>query len=175
MDERDPRRRVWRDSTVDGYCVLQLLILLGIFLRSERPVLNSVLGWYIIFEIYLNLLSILFLPPQREIGPPTPADEPSAVNEPSTSPERSILLLFINVVQLVLAYAVFYRGVLHVPRSSAFLYAVLVFGTVGHPPLSETPPWLVASQVCLDFILVAAVLGSFVGQAGPFARRGRNK
>jgi len=78
--------------------------------------------------------------------------------------------LFVNVLQLVLSVAVFYRRA----RSAlspfdALSSAVLVFGTVGTP--LEVPSLLVALQVLLDFLLVAAILASFVGQAGPFAKK----
>ena len=163
-------RRIWRDNLIDIYCLLQLFALWAILFRLHWPELGWLVATYILFEMYLNLFSIFFLPRQKEIGPPKPCDSPAAVNEPSTSVERSILLLFVNVLQIALAFGIFYnKSILGLTPSEALSSAVLVFGTVGLP--SGAPPLLVALQIFLDFLLVASILASFVGQAGPFAKK----
>jgi hypothetical protein len=163
------RRRRWRDSLIDAYCIAQLLVLTGLLFLTRHPVLAALLSVYILFEIYLNLFSIFFLPRTRKLGPPQASDSPSAVNEPSTRVERSILLLFVNVLQVILAFAIIYKASAPVfTPSTAFFGAVFVFGTLGAPPGISSP--LVAAQVVLDFILVAAILANFVGQAGPFGK-----
>ena len=177
IDERNPQRRVWRDNLIDSYCVLQFFILLLLLIGDHhaltvcgyRVFINSFVAAYIVFEIYLNLFSIFFLPRQRDLGPATADDEPAAVNEPSTRIERSVLLLLINVLQVALAFAVFYRD--FSPKLSpakAFFNAILVLGTVGYS--DEVPMLLVALQVFLDLLLLSMILGSLVGQAKPFVK-----
>lgn len=163
-------RRVWRDNLIDNYCLLQLLVLFVILCWFAWSATGWFVATYILFEIYLNLFSIFFLSRQRRIGPPKPSDRLLAVNEPSTSVERSIILIFVNVLQVTVSFGIFYKKVMPgLTPSGAFANAVLVLGTVGTP--SGAPPLLVASQIGLDFLLVALILGSFVGQAGPFAKR----
>jgi hypothetical protein len=164
------RRRIWRDNLIDGYCIVQLIVLVAMLVWFRWPCLNRFVAKYVLFEIYLNLFSIFFLPRQTEIGIPKPSDPPTAVNEPSTRVERSILLLFVNVLQVTLAFAIFYRIANPcILPSGAFWNAALVFGTVNTPP--GIPSYLVAMQVFFDFLLVAPILASFVGQAGPFVKK----
>jgi hypothetical protein len=173
----DRRRRIWRDNLIDTYCLLQLFALWAVLFLFLSPApgwwgkfVLCFLAGYILFEMYLNLFSIFFLPRQKEIGTPKLSDSPSAINEPSTSVERSILLLFVNVLQIVLAFAIFYKiSKPCLTPSDAFSAAVFVFGTVGTP--NGALPLLVALQIFLDFLLVASILASFVGQAGPFAKK----
>jgi hypothetical protein len=170
--KQDPKRRVWRDNLIDAYCILQTLALLIVLFGANRPILDSVVGGYIVFEIYLNLCSIFFLPRQRALGPRSASDPPSAVNEPSTSVGRSMLLLFVNVLQVVLAFAVFYKTATPTLRSaSALLNAVLLLGTVGYPPAAEAPALLVCIQVFLDLFLIVFAVGGLVGQTNPFSAR----
>jgi hypothetical protein len=168
VGKQDPKRRVWRDNLIDVYCILQTLILLVVLFGANRPILNSIIGGYVVFEIYLNLCSIFFLPRQRALGPRTASDPLSAVNEPSTSVGRSMLLLFVNVLQVVLAFAVFYRTATPTLRpTNALLDAVLVLGTVGYP--TEAPALLICIQVFLDLFLIVFAVGGLVGQTNPFS------
>lgn len=174
LDERrisdGRRRRIWRDSLIDAYCLFQLFTLWGLLFFCNWPTVAWVVAIYILFEMYLNLFSIFFLPRQKDIGPAKPGDSPAAVNEPSTSVERSILLLFVNVLQIVLAFGILYeKSTPGLTSFTAFSSAVFVFGTVSTP--NGAPALLVALQVFLDFLLVASILASFVGQAGPFAKK----
>jgi hypothetical protein len=155
---------------IDAYCLFQLFTLRGLLFLCNWPTVAWVAAIYILFEMYLNLVSIFFLPRQKDIGPPEPDDSPAAVNEPSTSVGRSILLLFVNVLQIVLAFGTLYkRSTPGLTPFTAFSSDVFVFGTVSTP--SGAPPLLVSLQVLLDFLLVASILASFVGQAGPFAKK----
>ena len=164
------QRRIWRDNVIDSYCVLQFIVLLVLLACDHHSLIARFVAAYIIFEIYLNLCSIFFLRSQKMLGSRTAADEASAVNEPSTSVERSILLLFVNVLQVTLAFAIFYRDARpELSPGRAFFEALLVLGTVGYP---EGFAFLIALQILLDLFLVAAILGSLIGRAGPFAKKG---
>ncbi|MEX0804113.1 MAG: hypothetical protein WD688_12475 [Candidatus Binatia bacterium] len=155
-DPTDSRRR---DNAIDVYCVAQLIILLVILPFGFGPIADSIITGYILSDIYLNLFNIIFIGKIRSI------------NAPPVSIERSILLLFINVLDVVLAFSIFYHHALGLSPMTAFFKAVLVLGTIGYPE-NATGFWvlLVSLQVFLDFVLIALVFGSFVGQVGLFQR-----
>ena len=151
----DPRHSL-RDNVIDGYCVFQLLLLLVLLPSGFGTVVNSVITGYVLFEIYLNLLNIVFIGKIR------------AINAPPASVERSILLLLLNVLEVVIAFAVLYRDWLKLSTVEAFFKATLVLGTIGYPEASGWWVLLVALQVLLDFVLVVLLLGSFAGRVGLF-------
>jgi hypothetical protein len=84
------------------------------------------------------------------------------------SPERSLILFMLNVVQVVLIFAILYR--LERPEElggwrDALVDALLVLGTVAVPfALKERP--IAAFQVAVDFVLLAVFLAHFVGRPG---------
>ena len=84
------------------------------------------------------------------------------------SPERSLILLILNVAQVVLIFAIFYRLELREELEGwrdALVDAVLVLGTVAVPfPLKARP--IAAVQVAIDFMLLAVFLAHFVGGLG---------
>jgi len=158
----DGPRRAMRSSVIDGYCVLELGVLVLLLVVERGPVFEGVVAGYILFEIYLNLFNIIFI------------GKFPAINAPPASIERSILLLFLNVLQVVVAFAVFYQHAFRLSAVDALFNAVLVLGTIGYP--AATTGWcglLVSLQVLLDLVLLVLLLSRFVGQATLF-RRGRN-
>lgn len=159
LPEPDSPRRAVRSSVIDGYCVLQLIVLVILVSARFGPVMETIIAGYILFDIYLNLLNIIFIGKIREI------------NAPPASIERSILLFFMNVLQVVLAFAVFYQHWLGLSVMDAFFNAVLVLGTIGYPP--GATGWLcllVSLQVLLDLVLLLLILSGFVGQVTLFRR-----
>jgi hypothetical protein len=159
LPEPDSPRRAVRSSVIDTYCVLQLIALVILVSSSFGPVIETVIAGYILFDIYLNLLNIIFVGKIQEI------------NAPPASIERSILLLFMNVLQVILAFAVFYHHWLGLSGMDAFFSAVLVLGTIGYPP--GATGWLclvVSLQVLLDLVLLLLILSSFIGQVTLFRR-----
>jgi hypothetical protein len=171
----DPQRvRLRRDNMTELYCVGQLLLLL-ISAGFSSLWVSAILALYVVFEVYLNLLSILFIPRRETIGPKKSRERPSAINEPSTSVERNLLLVFVNVVQVLVAFAIFYRYLTPtVNFGRALLEAILVFGTVGY---SERPErgFLIAVQILLDFVLIVAIVGSFESQVKPLTKRNNDQ
>ncbi len=124
---------------------------------SCGPVANSLIAGYVIFDIYLNLLNIIFIGKIR------------AIDAPPVSIERSILLLFMNVLEVVLAFTIFYRDWLKLSTMDALFNAILVLGTIGYPNAATGGlSLLVALQVLLDLLLIVLVISSFVGQVGLF-------
>lgn len=168
------KMRLCRDALIDFYCICQLPLLLFSEHFFSLSV-SGILAIYIVFEIYLNLLSIFFVPRRKTIGPTKPGEKPSAINEPSTSIERNILLVFVNVIELVVAFAIFYKYLtptLHF--RDALFDAVLVFGTVGYSDHAEHRV-LVAVQILLNFVLIVTILGGFVSQVTPFTKHKKDE
>ena len=153
LDDSNTRNaRVLRDNVVDVYCLVWLPILVLALWCFHIPSLSCLFAAYALFEIYLNLFSIVFLRSRRSI------------NEPSTSVERNVLLFFVNVLQLNLAFGIFYRqSVPSLGFWGALYNAILVFGTIG-TPLNTPPKGLVILQVLLDFLLIAVILASLIGR-----------
>jgi hypothetical protein len=152
-----PLRAKQRTWIIDFYCCAQLATLLGLLAWSNIRGLNTALSTYILFEIYLSLFNIVFI------------GKFSAINYAPTSIERVILLMFLNVLQVVAAFAVLYRS-WSTPGSStseALSQAVRVLGTVEAP---AHPRLLVDLQILLDLLLLVIFLASFAGQVGLFRR-----
>lgn len=152
-------RRGWRSSVIDLYCVFELVVLVVLLAGDWGPRTEQILSLYILFEIYLNIFNIIFIGKFPEI------------NAPPVSIERSILLLFMNVVQVTIAFAVFYAHAFGLSPVDAFFYAVLVLGTIGYPvAASGWSGLLVSLQVFMDLVLLILLLSAFVGQVGLFRR-----
>lgn len=165
----DRKRRVYKDNLVDCYSFLQFLVLLVLLFLCHYPSYAWFLAAYIVFETYLNIFSIFFLPRQKSIGPPEPSDI-GKVNEPSTTAERSLLLAFLNVLQIILAFGTFFRqSNPDLAPHEAVWAAVSVFGTLGARDC--LPISLVSLQILLDFPLVILALGALVGRLGGFAKQ----
>jgi hypothetical protein len=144
-----------RDNVIDIYCIFQLAVLLILLVYSFGVFWNSIIGGYILFEIYLNLFNIVFI----------------GKNAPPSSVERSILLLILNVIDVVLAFSVFYRDRLDLSRFDAVFQAVLVLGTVGYPySCSGNHASIVILQIFLDFVLIVLFVSSFIGRIGLFEK-----
>jgi hypothetical protein len=78
----------------------------------------------------------------------------------------ALLLLILNAFQIIATFALYYRIVLSLDPGAAIASSFQVFGTVGHPVNdSGHGSYLVALQIALDFVFIAILLASFVGQA----------
>lgn len=158
----DPRHTI-RDNAIDAYCVIQFIALSLVLASGFSPIIDSAIVAYILFEIYLNLLNIVFIGKFRDI------------NAPPASVERSILVLVLNIVGVVLAFGVLYRHWLGLSKVEGLFKAVLVLGTIGYPEASGKLVLLVALQVFLDVLLFVLVIASFVGQLGLFSHGNRSQ
>ena len=147
-------RHIW---PIDLYCIAQLGALLLLFVGAFGPIVDSWIVGYVLFDIYLNLLNIVFI------------GKFSDINQPPLSIERSILLLIVNVVGVVLAFGILYRDWLGLSTLKGFFSAILVFGTLGYPESSGNVVLLVALQIFLNILLLVVVVSSFVGQLGLFS------
>jgi hypothetical protein len=145
-----------RDRAIELYVLFECLVLAGILWLPDK------IHWYevavaafILFEILLNLSSIIFVGKLKDVYPPT------------HSIERSVLLFGVNVLQVIMIFAIFYRAAFGLPPSEAAVNSALVFGTVGYP---SPGGYVVAVQVIVDFVLLAIFLGTFVGNLGALRR-----
>jgi hypothetical protein len=144
---------------VDLICLVQFLVLLVVVFLSATS-LTFAIAVFILYEIYLCLLNIVFIGKIREI------------NAPPASIERSILLSLLNVLEVILAFGIFYKYWLELNTSDALYGAILVLGTIGTPLDFDLMPWkgrlLVGAQVFMNLFLIVLILGSFIGQVGLF-------
>ncbi len=151
-DGRQQRKR--RDFVVEFLVICQFAItIVAVWIPDAW--LRAAVGAtaYLLFVLYLSLLNILFL------------TNVPAVNAPTTSVSRSLLLLFINLLQVVIGCSVFYRSALGLCPWQAIFGAFLVLGTLGRPDNpSASHTLLVPLQVLLDVVLLVFVVSIFAGR-----------
>jgi hypothetical protein len=153
---RTKRQRV-RDNAIDAYCVLQVLTVGTILGLHTTGVLSVVIAGYILFEIFLVNLNIVFVGKFPEL------------QAPPASIERTIILLFMNLVEVVGIFAVFYAYA-GLSRIDAIFNSALVLGTVGYPPLHGPAKLVIILQVFLDLILGLLLLSTLAAHMGFFRR-----
>ena len=152
-------RRWVRDNAIDLYCVVQVLALVVLLVVWARHLFAVWIGAYILFDLFLVLANVIFV-----------GKFPDLQARPA-SIERTIILLLLNVLVVVFAFAIFYRYTLRLGISSAVFHATLVLGTVGYATgLQGSAQLLIACQIGFDLILTVLLLSSFVGQLGLFRR-----
>ena len=140
-------------SFIDGYVIVITIILVCLLVWPDHvPRFIAILAAYLLATNIIILLNVLFL--KKLLGPPA-------------SDERSLLLFFLNVIQVVLTFAIFYRCKLSISVGKALFKTLLVFGTIGSVDGAET---IVGFQIATDFLLLAVFLAFFVGNLG----RGRS-
>jgi hypothetical protein len=147
---KEYRRDLWiTDLYVVGKTIFVALLA---FLPERLLAAGAWIVSYLLAEMYLALLNVVFvrtLPNERPISIP-----------------RSLLLLILNAFQIIVTFALYYRIVLSLDPGAAIASSFQVFGTVGHPARdSGHGSYLVALQIALDFVFIAILLASFVGQA----------
>jgi hypothetical protein len=144
-----------RNNIVDAYCSAEFVVLCTLLVYANGRLVDTIVCVYVLFEIYLSLFNILFIGKFRDINYKPP------------SIERVLLLMFLNVLQLVVAFAVLYRAwsPSAISWDRALSQAIRVLGTVEAPTQTRA---LVDLQILLDLLLLVIFLASFVGQVGVF-------
>ena len=115
--------------------------------------MSCFVAWYLLASTVVVLFNVLFLTKLSFIGP-------------VASNERTLLLFLLNIVQVVLAFAILYRLTLpnlNLNPWKALFKSLLVFGTIGYPEGAEL---IVGIQIATDFVLLAVFLAFFVGRLG---------
>jgi hypothetical protein len=156
----------WLTNTwvgIEKYVLAKLAVLLAILLllfivpldNLWVAVVVSFVPGYLLFELYTVHFQIMFLSKLKFVAPPK-------------SVERSLLLFIFNAAELLIAFAIFYRGGFGLRVGEAITNAILVFGTIGYR--NDTGP-IVAVQILLNFLLLAIFLATLIGRVGPFEKR----
>lgn len=159
-----------RDGVIEVFISLELILLIILlFYPQERSIIPSIIASYIIYCLFVNLFNIVFV---GKLG----------VLSPTSSVERSLLIFVINVAEIVVAFSILYRYWFIIDPVQALFYALIVFGTIGHPV--ETDPLkphaydgalLVGTQIAVDVIFLAIFLSAFVGRLKAFDRMAGEK
>jgi len=146
------KSELWPPCRTESFVVIVTIVLGGLLLWS-----NYLPGWllwvaagYILANDIIILLNVLFL---------------SKLFGSVASYERTLILFMLNIVQVLLIFAIFYR--LRIPdldAVNAVFETLLVFGTIGYPKEAKA---VAGFQIAIDFLLLAVFLGHFVGRLGP--------
>lgn len=153
---RTSRHRV-RDNVVDVYCVFQLALVVDMLAYWPLGKFPIAVGAYILFEVFLVNLNIIFVGKFPQI------------QAPPASIERTIILLFINVLEVVGVFAIFYTNAGLNPTDAIFS-STLVLGTVGYPELKGSARLIIALQIFLDLTLGLLLLSTVAAHMGFFRR-----
>jgi hypothetical protein len=81
------------------------------------------------------------------------------------SPERSLLLFIVNVVQFVFMFAGWYEYIGSLEKSEALFRATLVLATIGYPEQ--------ATVKTIVILLFTIFLSHLIGRVGPARSTGR--
>jgi hypothetical protein len=137
---------------IDVYVPAATVILMGLLGCSDYfPRVSAIVALYLLASTIVVLFNVLFIGKLSFIWS-------------VASNERTLLLFMLNVIQVVLAFAIFYRWSLpNLSTWDALFKALLVFATIAYPNGSEA---IAGSQIAIDFLLLAVFLSFFVGNLG---------
>jgi len=134
---------------VDVYVGAATVLLMGLLSWNSLP--SAIVASYLLASTIIVLLNVIFLRKLNFIGP-------------VASNERSLLLFTLNIAQVLLTFAIWYRWELPYLRvGDAFFKTLLVFGTISYPEGAEI---IAGWQIVIDFVLLAVFLAFFVGRLG---------
>src|SRR5258708_26299076 len=140
------RSERWRPWCTDTFVVGATIVLFYLLLWVDSwPQLSFLIAFYLLANIIIILLNILFL--TKIVGR-------------VASYERTLILFMLNVAQVVLIFAIFYRWERpDLEAKDALVMALLVFGTIGYEQGAKP---IAAFQFVIDFMLLAVFLAHFV-------------
>jgi uncharacterized protein with PQ loop repeat len=159
----------FRNKVIEAWVIFELLVLLWVtFYLPPIGSFRIAVAIYLLYEILLNLCSIIFVGKLQGVGSASPTVYP-----PTSSIERSLLLFGFNIIQIILIFAIFYRSIFNFTPKRAIFESALVLGTIGHPELDPASHWwwVVTLQILTDLVLLVVFLAAFVGNLGAFKRR----
>lgn len=132
-------------------------VTVGLFLllwfADRWPTVSFLIAFYFLASVIVYLLNVVLL---------------SKVLGDILSRERSLILLILNIAQVMVIFAIFYRWKLpNLGFWEALIDAVFVFGTVSLPlEIERGAKPFAAFQTAIDFMLLAVFLAHFVGGLG---------
>jgi hypothetical protein len=153
--------RYIRNRAIELFILLEVIVIcVIIFIPQHVESYQVLIATFILFEILLNLSSVIFVGKLHNVYPPT------------ASIERSLILFAVNILQVILIFGIFYRASLGLSFEQAVFASITVFGTLGHPSLRVdfTGAGIVEFQVVVDFALIAIFLAAYVGKLGAYRR-----
>ena len=162
--------RRYRDRVIEVFILLELVLLIVLLLYPENTTITPpVIAAYILYCLFINLFNIVVVG-KLDVLPQT------------SSVERSLLIFIINAAEIVVAFSILYRYWFTIDRIPALFYALLVFGTLGHPvetnPLKQDAfdgALLVGAQISVDVTFLAIFVSAFVGRLKAFDRMRERK
>jgi hypothetical protein len=146
------RSHPFRYRAIDLYVIGTTVLSMGFLYWDYAPLPSALVASYFLVGTIVNMANVVFL--TKLFGPPI-------------SNERTLLLFILNVAQLVVTYAIWYRFMLGLQADKAFFNAMLVFGTIGYPQGADL---IVGFQIGTDFFLLAIFLAFILSNVSPSAR-----
>jgi len=153
-----------RNQAVEAYVIIKLaIILLLLFYGNPHQLWVRAIAAYFIFDLMDHILGMIFL---------------YKVNRREVRPTRNLVLMILNVMELVGAFAILYVGtdsVAYVLGSNAHLaqpidayyFSLVTFTTVGYGeivPISGTGRMLVIFEIFCSFLFIAILLANLVAK-----------
>lgn len=156
---------------VDIYVIIRTIILLIILFCCQPYYPNPVLLiiTYFLIEMLAATLQVQF------VNYYVKAERPS-------SPNRSIILLFIGYFEVIIIYAIYYLSSLNIVNNDgerlksacdSLYFSVVTITTLGYgdwKPLCFYSKFLVVSEVLIGILLIVLMLSSFVNMLGKTAK-----
>lgn len=160
-EEARAKNRNKRNQFIEVFVVGQLIVLAVLLWLSPDCILPiaSAVAAYLLYIMFLGLFNFVFV------------SKISETDQHIRSRERSLILIGINVMQMILCFSLFYREFLHLDPKRSIVYAILVFGTVGHPVGSNSEGgYIVGLQILLDFLMVILFITPFLSSLAVITR-----
>lgn len=137
----------YRSLLIEVYVVGCVILTVGNWWCGPGMLLTWVCSYFLASTI-ITLLQVLFL--NKALGE-------------MDSPERSLLLVMLNVVQIVFVFASWYQIAAPLSRYDALFKSILVFATAGYPAQEEVQT-IVELQIAADVVLIAVFLAHLLGK-----------
>jgi hypothetical protein len=142
--------RVWSKApnrTIELYVIVCVVITVTNWSHGPRLWLSVVCGYFTVSTI-ITSLQVLFL---------------GKIFGDVESPERSLILFFCNVAQIVFMFAAWYELIGAHSKDDALFYSMLVLVTAGYPSNAQL---IVELQITCDLVLIAVFLAHILGKLG---------
>jgi hypothetical protein len=151
--EDDKTKHARRNVLVDRLVVAQCILTILLWGLTPPEMLRgaSIVVAYLLFCLFLSLLNIVLF-----------SNVPS-ISQGTTSVTRSLILLFVNVVQVTFSFAVFYRYAFNLKPNEAIYGAFLVLGTVGLPNVVGSN-FLIPLHITANILLLGFIVAIYIGR-----------
>jgi hypothetical protein len=145
-----------RPTVIDVYVCVCAALTIAIWAAGPNWILLLVCSYFSLSTVFA-LLQVVFL---------------TKIMGDVFSPERSLLLFIVNVVQFVFMFAGWYGYIGSLEKWDALFKSTLVLATIGYPDQNEVKS-VVMLQVASNLLLFTVFLGHLIGRVGPTKNSGR--